>query len=543
MCSEDPFATAAEASGAFATGSFASQPGMPVMGDPQALAHMGFAMPNMWMPDPDLINAQSAWWPIVVLPASVDSSVDAPADDDASATKVSARRKGARRRKAGRKGRGAGSVGAGDSGAIVDGVPERCASALPLPTSPCSPGATAVFGGASGSAAPLGGVGCFGLASHPGMTGVSVQACNGFGMAVPAAPPQMGTWLRRMPSVPESDPRQTLEEEDEDEDESEEKMGSEGASSTAADPLQEASPPPAPFFPEGISDPMQLIENKELSEQIIARLDSTSKPERGHIVEWIVGAAKPLALDKHGTRVVQKALEVASNSDRVKLHAALEPHVEDLYVSLHGNHALTRLVEVMPSATIGPVIAQLQSQATTVARHRFGCRVLERLIEHCSEPQISALVDQIVAESDCLCRHPYGNFVVQHILEHGSPSRRTAILHKMLGMIPTLAMHRTASHVVQKALDYSSEEGQSAIIRRLLDGERPTSLAEVACSRYGSFVVEQLASIRVWSDEVQGRLSAEIPALGQSQFGRRVAERFGFQLPQEAEEEPEQESQ
>lgn len=276
----------------------------------------------------------------------------------------------------------------------------------------------------------------------------------------------------------------------------------------------------------------QLGESPERSGELLARLDAAGRAERGQVLAGLLKVAKPLALSKHGCRVVQKALEVASSADRDGLVAELEPFVEELYDSPHGNHVLSKIVEVMPSAAIGFVVEKLVGKGTAVARHRFGCRVLERLIEHCDETQIGPLIEEIVAESGALCKHPYGNFVVQHLVEH-SPPHRAPILERMLEDLPVLAGHRTASHVVQKVMDYSDDEGKQAIVEALLRAESPQSLSEVACSRYGSFVVEQLAGMSEAGDEVKQSIAEHSDELSQSPFGKRVLERFGLVAPSE----------
>jgi len=291
-----------------------------------------------------------------------------------------------------------------------------------------------------------------------------------------------------------------------------------------------ADSPPPPFFGWCLD---QVGESPELSGEIIARLEGANKIERSQLVSWLLRAAMSLSLSKYGCRVVQKALELASSSDRDALVAALQPFVEELYDSPHGNHVLTKIVEVMPSAAIGFIIAKLLGKGSTVARHRFGCRVLERLIEHCDESQIGGLIDEIVSESAMLCRHPYGNFVVQHLIEH-SPAHRSPILESMLQDLPLLAVHRTASHVVQKIMDYSEEDGKEAIVASLLHAEKPNSLVEVACSRYGSFVVEQLADMNEAGDEVKQSIITGSEELSHSPFGKRVLEHIGLAPLEEA---------
>jgi len=286
----------------------------------------------------------------------------------------------------------------------------------------------------------------------------------------------------------------------------------------------------------GGGEPGDLAESAGRSCEILSRLEDADHAEVQEVVDWLRGHVLALALSKHGCRVVQKALEVADCTARDELFAELEPHVVELYDSPHGNHVLTKVVEILPTAALRTVIGQLQARGpAAVARHRFGCRVLERLIEHCSEAEIGELVDQIVAQSEMLCRHTYGNFVVQHLLEQGSLARRRGILNQLIPVLPYLAMHRTASHVVQRAIAYSDLESLHQLVNALLYGQTPHSFLEVACSHYGSFVLYQLTDLRARSPlhfgVVHQALATNVDALVQTDYGRRVAEHFGLEVP------------
>merc|ERR1712070_588730 len=205
-----------------------------------------------------------------------------------------------------------------------------------------------------------------------------------------------------------------------------------------------------------------------------------------------------------------------------------EPHIPDLVHSPHGNHVVAKMVEIMPPGAVGFVIESIQKNPAEMARHRFGCRILERLVEHCSEKQMSSVFDTVVSQAEPLCRHPYGNFVVSHLLEHGSSIRRVRILDQLLPTLPQLAMHRTASHVVQKAIDHCDEDCKRRLVERLLHAQSPNSFVDIACSRYGSFVVEDLANINIGRDKMIENLGIGADSLNASQFGKKVIDCFGL---------------
>jgi len=266
------------------------------------------------------------------------------------------------------------------------------------------------------------------------------------------------------------------------------------------------------------------------STEVLRKLDDPSECDR--VLEELVRVAWRLALTRAGTRLVQKALDVARGPRRDALIAELAAHSVELYESAHGNHVLSRLVEVMPSAVLGPFVERLALKGVmSIAKHRFGCRVLERLIEHCSETELGSLLDEIIVMSETLSIHAYGNYVVQAIFEHCKDARKREVLLRLLPHMPRLAMHRTASHVVQRALDYTEEAYQRAIVDVLLRAPSPHSLVDIACSKYGSYVAQQLAAVRGLQTEVARRLSAGLEELERTAHGQRVAQAFKLTVP------------
>lgn len=259
-------------------------------------------------------------------------------------------------------------------------------------------------------------------------------------------------------------------------------------------------------------------------ETLISRLEDEESREAS--LELLLKDLLPMALNKDGCRVVQKALDVADSTQRSKLLSAIQPHVVSLYQSPHGNYVITKVIEQLPAANLGGIVSELEKHGfEEVAKHRFGCRVLERLIEHCEEKDLSGLIAVVKAQASMLSRHQYANFVVQHLFEH-SPSQRSALLKSFLDQVPQLAMHRVASHVVQRALSYSEQDDQYALIQTMLKAEGETALEKVAVGHYGSYVVEQIAETPLFEGAVRQRLEAARDDLCISELGTRVLQKF-----------------
>eukprot|EP00971_Amphidinium_carterae_P342066 6481216-Amphidinium_carterae.2 len=282
-------------------------------------------------------------------------------------------------------------------------------------------------------------------------------------------------------------------------------------------------------FREKWGKPIWLCEEEKLAAEVKDFATACDAEEQHALVSWLLPVIKPLALSQYGTHVVQQLLDSATKADKERITDILKPCIHELYLSAHGNHTLAKVVEQLPSGTVQFIVREFLGNAREVARHQYGCRIFERLIEHCPDQgDMSSLLDEIVVDAEPLCRHPFGNFVVQHLLEHGSVERRSGILRQVDFKLPALAMHRTASHFVQQLLDYSDQDTQRVIVGKLLHSEGPETLLQVAGSRYGSYVIEQLANLEDCYDEVREAVQRVVPFFRAEQlpFARRVISRY-----------------
>jgi hypothetical protein len=286
-----------------------------------------------------------------------------------------------------------------------------------------------------------------------------------------------------------------------------------------------------------------------------SRINEQLEGKDSDLLQRLIPDIWHLARQRHGTRVAQKIVELASPCQHAEIIKELmRGHAEktsgpdgvivDLYKSPHGNHVVTKLIEVLPTDSLQFILDELTGRALDAARHQYGCRVLERLIEHCKAEQVSGLIDELMIEAEPLCRHQFGNFVIQHIFEHGQPVWKTQLMKQIVAKIPELSKHRTASHVVQKAIASGQKEVQDEIVMALL--KRKGTLVGLSCERYGMYVVEELASLGDHYSEVRQALQEGLECLlrppagltltaGSHEeskgYGARIAARFGLQLP------------
>lgn len=287
--------------------------------------------------------------------------------------------------------------------------------------------------------------------------------------------------------------------------------------------------------PQDVISLSTLAKDPEYCNTMVDKLDSALTAEKHTLLEQLSAGSRQLALSRSGCRVIQKAFEVAGGPHRDLMISELREHVTELYESPHGNHVLSKAIEVLPASKTAFIVSAFRGRAIAVSKHRFGCRVMCRLIEHCGEEHIGELLDEVLAEASALSQHAFGNFVVQTALEHTAHARRSAIVSQVLPHFGLLCTHRTGSLVAQRILSYCDEVHQNLAIHALLKGNSGTSILEVATSHYGSYVLEQIASMCTGTqvylvEEVAHVLRGNLQFLTSSQHALRVIDAFGFVL-------------
>eukprot|EP00931_Biecheleriopsis_adriatica_P046059 TRINITY_DN2642_c0_g1_i1.p1 TRINITY_DN2642_c0_g1~~TRINITY_DN2642_c0_g1_i1.p1 ORF type:complete len:373 (-),score=62.97 TRINITY_DN2642_c0_g1_i1:129-1247(-) len=279
-------------------------------------------------------------------------------------------------------------------------------------------------------------------------------------------------------------------------------------------------------WPVQITDALELTADAQAAKAVAACLRRGDRLDRSLILTWIGSAWRTLALSEHGSEVVEAALEAAVGQERASMVKELRGEVLKLCESAHGHQVLVKLVETMNVSAIGFVALEMKGQAAAVARHRFGCHVLGSMIMHCSVSQMAELAAEITEGSRSLCSHPHGNLVLQYLIEYGTQRTRAAILHQLFPAVPLLAMDHTASRVVKKALGNLTATESRLLASALLRPVGNVSVADVACSRCGSTILEELAE---QCEDFASELSMQLqksPACLMSKYGRRAITRL-----------------
>lgn len=132
-----------------------------------------------------------------------------------------------------------------------------------------------------------------------------------------------------------------------------------------------------------------------------------------------------------GSRLVQKALEVASPLQLTSLTEQLRGFIVPLATSKHGNHLISKMFATMRAANDATQFAALEilNDPVHVVTNQFGCRVVQRIVETGCCPM---LAEWILQNAPALSQDEYGHFTVETLLEHGEARAKVTIIRALM---------------------------------------------------------------------------------------------------------------
>lgn len=214
-------------------------------------------------------------------------------------------------------------------------------------------------------------------------------------------------------------------------------------------------------------------------------LECSDPQKQKMAIGWVVNSTWPLALTRRGSRIVQRAMELATTDDQERIVEKIKGFVLEALQSPHANYVLQKCLEVMPPQKLEFVARELKGQAVFVAKHRFGCRILQRAIEHWPPAHSEDWIQEVLTNANHLVRHEFGNYVIQHILQFGTSCQKHQIADILLTDATSFAKHKIASHVVCRALSHCLPDD----VQRL--NEALSEEKDLSRTHNGSFVVRE----------------------------------------------------
>eukprot|EP00252_Welwitschia_mirabilis_P019721 TRINITY_DN4646_c0_g1_i4.p1 TRINITY_DN4646_c0_g1~~TRINITY_DN4646_c0_g1_i4.p1 ORF type:complete len:925 (-),score=199.35 TRINITY_DN4646_c0_g1_i4:717-3491(-) len=233
-----------------------------------------------------------------------------------------------------------------------------------------------------------------------------------------------------------------------------------------------------------------------------------------------------ISLNMHGTRAVQKLIEILQTPREVSMViSSLKSGVVTLIKDLNGNHVVQRCLQRLSSEDNKFLFDAAVEHCIEIATHRHGCCVLQRCIDHSSGAERQRLVAEIAANALDLSQDAFGNYVVQYILDLDEMQWvRKDVMNQLQGNYASLSMQKFSSNVVEKCLKIASDEERANIVHELITS---THLGQLLQDPYANYVVQCALSVCKGSlhSTLVDAIRPHLPALRSSPFGKRILSR------------------
>lgn len=260
-------------------------------------------------------------------------------------------------------------------------------------------------------------------------------------------------------------------------------------------------------------------------------IDSCGNDRRMQIVSKVSEDLVAISLNIHGTRVVQKLVEVIDTPDEIEiLVESLRQSVVTLTKDLNGNHVIQRCLHHLPSPDNQFIYDSIAAHCVSVATHKHGCCVLQRCIDYASEDQKELLISVIIENVLELVQDAFGNYVVQYVLDLGEPAVSRMMMEQMLGNITNLAVQKFSSNVVEKCLQIADSDIRDLIIDEICNQDK---LPRLLHDPYANYVIQKALSVSP-SDRftmLVETLKPHVAALRSTAFGKRIQNKIVKRFP------------
>ncbi|GMF13595.1 unnamed protein product [Phytophthora lilii] len=295
-------------------------------------------------------------------------------------------------------------------------------------------------------------------------------------------------------------------------------------------------------------------------------LERVSEKQRLVIIRRVSSNLVAAALNLHGTRSVQKVVEVCATSpdvieedfdeeegdeygyvkDREErpeggerrrttslpdiIVEALKDDAVRLCIDSNGNHVIQRALQFMKPEYNQFVFDAVCKECTTVGTHRHGCCVLQRCLDAANKAQKAEVIEQVERQAMKLMQDPYGNYVVQYVLDSCTAEEAFGVIMKPLGHIYELSVQKFSSNVIEKCLEKAPERVRQKYIAEITSCPKMNKMLQ---DQFANYVVQR--ALCVCAEEqcllLVKAIRPHLAAMKNTSGGRRITARILKRFP------------
>ncbi|OWZ11074.1 hypothetical protein PHMEG_00015961 [Phytophthora megakarya] len=295
-------------------------------------------------------------------------------------------------------------------------------------------------------------------------------------------------------------------------------------------------------------------------------LERVSEKQRLVIIRRVSSNLVAAALNLHGTRSVQKVVEVCATSPDVIEESYEEEDGDDygyvkdrdeqpeggegcrttslpdiivealkddavrLCIDSNGNHVIQRALQFMKPEYNQFVFDAVCKECTTVGTHRHGCCVLQRCLDAANKAQKAEVIEQVERQAMKLMQDPYGNYVVQYVLDSCTAEEAFGVIMKPLGHIYELSVQKFSSNVIEKCLEKAPERVRQKYIAEITGCPKMNKMLQ---DQFANYVVQR--ALCVCAEEqcllLVKAIRPHLAAMKNTSGGRRITARILKRFP------------
>nr|KAJ3422709.1 hypothetical protein HK105_006825 [Polyrhizophydium stewartii] len=223
-----------------------------------------------------------------------------------------------------------------------------------------------------------------------------------------------------------------------------------------------------------------------------------------------------LMIDPFGNYLCQKLLEFCTEEQRTLLVENVSHDLISISLNMHGTRAVQKLIELVNTPhQISSVISALGVNVVALIKDLNGNHV--RCIDHASDAQRAQLVGDITFHALTLVQDPFGNYVVQYVLDLPEKHYSEAVVNRFLEHVCLLSVQKFSSNCIR----VSSPETRALLIGELLSKDR---LDRLLRDSYANYVIQTALD---YADTPQRMQLVEcirpiLPSIRNTPYGKRI---------------------
>lgn len=201
----------------------------------------------------------------------------------------------------------------------------------------------------------------------------------------------------------------------------------------------------------------------------------------------VIGHAHEFCKDQHGSRFIQRELNVALPNEREVFFNEIRDEALILANDVFGNYVIQKFFEVGSTTQRNILVENFRGRMQELSTQMYACRVIQKALEYINADQRLELVSEL---SDCvlsMIKDQNGNHVIQKAIERIPIDDLPFVLDSLKGHIYHLSTHSYGCRVVQRLLEFGSPEDQNKVLQELTD-----FVPYLIKDQYGNYVIQHI---------------------------------------------------